>query len=70
MEETLCATCFGDSVSHDGTEDSIATHKAAVQGGESTVREGESARAVVRKERVGVLQEGDHDEPVGCTGTE
>ena len=40
------------------------TQKAAVQSGKSSASEGELRSTVVREERVGVLQEGDQNQPV------
>lgn len=59
---------LGDTVGSMGTDPghdaSEVTEEVAVHGGKSTAGESELASAVVGKKRVGVLEEGDEDEPV------
>ena len=61
---------LGDSVREDGAEQAHygaegagATHEVTVHCGERTSGEGEGGGAVVGEHGVGVLEEGDHDEP-------
>jgi hypothetical protein len=60
--------CLGDTVCSMSTEPShqlaAVTEKVAVHGSESTTRESKLGWAVVRKQGVGMLEEGDEDEPV------
>ena len=59
---------LGDAVRRDGAdpahEAAKVAEEAAVEGRERAALEGELALAVVRQEGVGVLEEGDQDEPV------
>jgi hypothetical protein len=53
------------SMSADPAHDAAAvTEQASVEGGQGSTLEGEFGSTVVGQERVGVLQEGNHDEPV------
>lgn len=62
---------LGDTVSGGGADpsgnladDARSAHEFTIEGRESTTGEGEGGGLVVRKSRVGVLEEGDEDEPV------
>lgn len=62
---------LGDTVSGGGADpagdladDAGSAHEFTIEGGESTTGEGEGRGLVVRKGGVGVLEEGDEDEPV------
>lgn len=66
----VCDVGLGDTVGHGGTDpahdgagDTGATHQVTIHGGKSATGESEGRGTVVGKERVGVLEEGDHDEP-------
>ena len=48
----------------DSTDDARSTHKDTIMSGKGTTREGEGGSGIMGKCRVGVLEEGDEDEPV------
>lgn len=48
---------------HNPANDAWASHKVTVECAESTTGEGVCGCAVVGEQRIGVLEEGDHDEP-------
>lgn len=67
----MCDMGLADTVhggSHDPSaelaEEAVTTHKRSVKGGESATGEGEGRGLIVREHGVGVLEEGDEDEPV------
>ena len=66
--------CLSDSVGRDSSEPahdrSQVTKHRAVEGCKGTSGEGELGSAVVREQRIGVLQEGDGDKPVVDPGRE
>ena len=61
LRDTVCKD--GSEPARDAAKDAVTAHEASVEGGEGSAGEGKGTSAVVRKKRVGVLEESDHDEP-------
>jgi hypothetical protein len=59
LRDTVGSVCTEPS--HDWAK---VTKKVAIQGGEGTTGEGKLGSTVMREERVGVLEEGDENEPM------